>query len=71
MDNDLTNLMNVPMLKNMTADIKSILNEARRHTAHAINSAMVAAYWMIGRRIVMEEQQDNEKAYYGEHLLQQ
>ena len=54
--------MNIPMSTNVTADIKSILNEARRHTAQAINSAMVAAYWMIGRRIAMEEQQDNEKA---------
>ena len=70
MDNDLTNLMNMPVSTNVTADIKSILHEARRHTARAINSAMVAAYWMIGRRIVMEEQQGNEKAEYGTKLMQ-
>ena len=70
MDNDLTNLMNMPVSTNVTAEIKSILHEARRHTARAINSAMVAAYWMIGRRIVMEEQQCNEKAEYGTKLMQ-
>lgn len=71
MDNDLTKLMDLPVSANVADDIKGILSEARRHTARAINSTMVAAYWMIGRRIVMEEQQGNEKAEYGEHLLQQ
>ncbi len=35
----------------------------------AINSTMVTAYWLIGKRIVLEEQKGAERATYGEQLL--
>ena len=50
-------------------DIRKILAEARKKTYTAINSAMVEAYWEIGRRIVEEEQKGNERADYGDFLL--
>ncbi len=37
--------------------IRSILSEARAGVYRAINAAMVAAYWEIGRVIVEQEQQ--------------
>ena len=37
------------------ADIKQILEQARKKAYTAINTAMVDAYWLIGKRIVMEE----------------
>ena len=37
-------------------DVRGILADARRVAYTAVNSAMVAAYWQIGRRIVEEEQ---------------
>jgi len=52
------------------ADIKQILQTARTKTQHAVNSAMVEAYWLIGRRIVEEEQQGELKAKYGARLLE-
>jgi predicted nuclease of restriction endonuclease-like (RecB) superfamily len=52
-------------------EIKSILNEARAKAVSAINSAMVFAYWEIGRRIVEEEQNGKEKADYGSFLLKE
>lgn len=45
-------LENLPTTTDATNDIKNILAEARKITAKIVNSAMVAAYWMIGKRIV-------------------
>lgn len=53
------------------ADIRAILAEARAVAARTINSAMVEAYWQIGRRIVEEEQEGQTKAAYGKRLLEE
>jgi len=50
-------------------EIKQILEQARNKAYSAVNSAMVSAYWLIGKRIVEEEQQGNERAEYGKGLL--
>jgi len=50
-------------------DVRRILADARRSAFTAVNSAMVAAYWQIGRRIVEEEQGGAAKSTYGERLL--
>lgn len=46
-------------------EIKQILAQARQKTYQAINSAMVEAYWKIGEKIVLEEQNGNDRAAYG------
>ncbi len=51
------------------SEIRIILEQARQKTYHAINSAMVEAYWLIGKRIVEEEQDGKVKAEYGEAIL--
>lgn len=56
-------------LSNFVADIKQLLHQARRKSYQAINSAMVEAYWLVGKRIVEEEQEGKEKANYGEAVL--
>ena len=35
-----------------------------------INTTMALAYWLIGRRIVVEEQKGSKRAAYGERLLE-
>jgi predicted nuclease of restriction endonuclease-like (RecB) superfamily len=50
--------------------IREILAEARRKAATSINFIMVEAYWRIGERIVLEEQQGAQRAEYGKFLLQ-
>ena len=57
-------------LSTFYADIKDILVQARNKAQSAVNSAMVEAYWLIGQRIVQEEQQGNSRAGYGERLLE-
>jgi DUF1016 N-terminal domain len=49
--------------------IASILDEARSRVARTVNTAMVHAYWLIGREIVEVEQQGAERAGYGEGLM--
>ena len=54
---------------NFFTDVLQILQNARQKAYSAVNSAMVEAYWQIGRRIVEEEQQGQHKATYGEATL--
>jgi len=56
-------------MKNYIYEIKQIIEKARNKTYTAINSAMVQAYWLIGRRIVEEEQTGEERASYGSELI--
>ena len=52
------------------ADIRAILEQARGKARSAVNAAMVEAYWLIGQRIVQEEQQGQHKAQYGTRLME-
>ena len=49
--------------------IAQVLEEARATAYRAVNSAMVQAYWNIGRIIVEEEQQGKVRAEYGAALI--
>ena len=51
--------------------VREILIRARSRAWRAVNSAMVAAYWEIGRAIVEDEQQGQARAEYGARLLEQ
>lgn len=50
-------------------DVREIVSKARQQAYSAINSAMVEAYWKMGKRIVEEEQQGQARADYGKQLL--
>lgn len=67
--NDIEKLKQIPESGNIALDIRAILQESRALVARTVNTAMVAAYWMIGRRIVVEEQRGEDRAAYGEKLL--
>lgn len=57
-------------LTSFHAEIKNILEQARGKAYSAVNAAMVEAYWLIGRRIVEEEQLGQHKAQYGTRLIE-
>lgn len=50
-------------------DIRTLINEARKQVVHTVNTVMVATCWEIGRRIVEEEQNGNDRAEYGKYLI--
>lgn len=54
---------------NYIAEIKQILQQARQNAYSAVNSTMVEAYWLIGKRIVEEEQSGKDRADYGMEIL--
>ncbi len=53
----------------LIAEIRQILEKARRSAYSAVNAAMVEAYWQVGKRIVEEEQQGEKRAGYGKQLM--
>lgn len=61
--------INAVIDRSFFTDVKQIVNEARSKTYSAINAAMVEAYWLVGKRIVEEEQNGKERADYGSQLL--
>lgn len=65
----MTSLTPSPEVDRAYHRIRSIVDDARSRAYQAINTAMVAAYWEIGRAIVEEEQQGQERAKYGKRLL--
>jgi hypothetical protein len=50
--------------------VVSILEQARSNVVRAVNTNMVLAYWLIGREIVQELQRGEERAEYGEQVLE-
>jgi len=56
---------------NIRSGIVDLLQAARSAAARNVNSIMTAVYWDIGRRIVMSEQGGEQRAGYGEQLVEQ
>ncbi|KXX72608.1 PDDEXK nuclease domain-containing protein [Flammeovirga sp. SJP92] len=56
---------------NFYSEIKQILASAKNKVHSVVNSAMVEAYWSIGKRIVEEEQKGEAKAKYGSYLIKE
>ncbi len=55
--------------ENCEYDVRNILLFARQYAFKQVNSVMVLAYWYIGRRIVLQEQNGAGRAEYGEQLI--
>jgi predicted nuclease of restriction endonuclease-like (RecB) superfamily len=51
-------------------DIIALLESARSAAARSVNALMTASYWEIGRRIVEFEQGGQERATYGDALIE-
>jgi predicted nuclease of restriction endonuclease-like (RecB) superfamily len=68
----MTKMTTVPeSYNNIHAGIVELLKAARSAAARNINSIMTAVYWDIGRRIVEFEQRGEQRADYGEQLIEQ
>lgn len=63
----MTNIINPTLLK----EIRTILIQGRKKVATVVNSAMVQTYWEVGRLIVEDEQQGEQRAEYGKKVLKQ
>jgi hypothetical protein len=50
-------------------DVRAVLESARSSAYRAVNTAMVRAYWQVGRLIVEHEQRSRKRAAYGLAVL--
>jgi hypothetical protein len=53
----------------LITQISTLITDAKRYVATAINNTLVETYWNIGKYIVEFEQDGNTRAKYGEQLL--
>lgn len=49
--------------------IRSLLQEARSHIVHSVNTTIIQTYWQIGKYIVEYEQDGKERAEYGKGVI--
>jgi predicted nuclease of restriction endonuclease-like (RecB) superfamily len=56
--------------EDLFADVVRVIEDARRAAARSVNIVMTATYWLVGRRIVEQEQGGRARAGYGEALLE-
>ncbi len=56
-------------MKQFIDDIKQILEQARQKAYSATATAMIEGYWLMGKRIVEEEQDGNHRAAYGKEMF--
>ena len=60
-----------PALTGILAEIKTVLESARRNVAKQVNSELLNTYWNIGRIISEYEQTIPERADYGKQTLKE
>lgn len=66
----MTNIMSPNNYDDLYADIRRVLESARTTAVVAVNTAMVKAYWTVGKLIV-DAQGGRHKATYGDNLIDQ
>ena len=59
-----------PNYESVLSEVAGLLETARRAAARSVNAVMTATYWQIGRRLVEVEQQGQDRAEYGEKLIE-
>lgn len=59
-----------PTYSSLITDIASLIEQGRKTAVRYVNTALVATYWLVGRRIVEYEQKGKERAEYGDVLLE-
>jgi len=50
----------------LVTDLASLIEQGRKTAVRYVNTALVATYWLVGRKIVEYEQKEKERAEYGE-----
>lgn len=66
--------MNQPAIRknyrNLITELSTLIEQGRKASVRAVNTVLVATYWLMGRRIVEFEQKGKSRAGYGEEILE-
>lgn len=57
-------------IENLYDKISSLLEASRKNLKKSVNTIMVSTYFEVGRLIVEEEQQGEERAKYGKYIIE-
>ena len=68
MENEVTNSNSISD-DEFISELKEIVISSRKMAYSAVNFAQVRQNWLIGQRIVMQEQNGNERAEYGKQVI--
>ena len=53
------------------SDIQTIVSTGIERAYKSVNSEMIRTYWLVGKRIVIEEQNGEMRAEYGKQMLKE
>lgn len=70
MKNEINEIQKSVLTNDYIKDIKAILAQAKKQSYKSVNSIMIQAYWLVGWRIVEQEQQGKKRAGYGEKIIE-
>lgn len=56
-------------IDNLLSGVRQVLQDSRRNLARAVNTALVATYWQVGRHIVEFEQGGKRRAEYSKGVI--
>lgn len=70
MENEIVKLDSFVFTDDYIKDIKNILSQAKNQSYKTVNSIMIQANWLIGCRIVEQEQNGKDRAAYGEKVIE-
>ncbi len=62
--------ISIPAVTKMATEIRDLIEAARHHVSVTANLALVHLYWSIGRIIAQDIQKNEQRAGYGEQLLE-
>ena len=51
------------------ADVQNIVYAAKKQALKTVNTMMVVSNWLVGQRIVLQEQKGNDRAEYGKRVI--
>jgi hypothetical protein len=53
----------------LLTSVSVVLQEGRRSAAKSVNAVLTTTYWLVGKRLVEQEQKGQERAVYGSEML--
>ena len=56
---------------NYLNDLKRIVSSARTYSCRAVNQMQIISNWLVGWRLVAQEQQGKQRADYGKHVIEE
>lgn len=59
-----------PWTAAVLSDVKTIIAQGRQTAYQGANAVLIRTYWQVGRRIVEEEQQGEQRAAYGMQIVE-